>query len=93
MVKKRKASGQDISDTTTFSDHKPKSPPLVSSYNEKIRPILDAIDKLRAPQHRSRPASTTTSATSPESNMFQIFSTILKYYDMALHTLLVCIIG
>ena len=36
-----------ISDTTTFSDHKPKSPPLVSSYNEKIRPILDAIDKLR----------------------------------------------
>ncbi|PWA66765.1 dynamin central domain-containing protein [Artemisia annua] len=46
MVKKRKASDEDISDTTTFSDHKPKSPPLVSSYNEKIRPILDAIDKL-----------------------------------------------
>ncbi|KAK9047831.1 hypothetical protein SSX86_033207 [Deinandra increscens subsp. villosa] len=28
-------------------DHTQKSPPLVASYNEKIRPILDAVDKLR----------------------------------------------
>ncbi|KAL4580154.1 hypothetical protein LXL04_016335 [Taraxacum kok-saghyz] len=28
-------------------NHKPLFPPIVSSYNEKIRPILDAVDKLR----------------------------------------------
>ncbi|KAL7584906.1 hypothetical protein Lser_V15G45188 [Lactuca serriola] len=28
-------------------DHKPQFPPIVSSYNDKIRPILDAVDKLR----------------------------------------------
>ncbi|KAF5814967.1 putative dynamin GTPase [Helianthus annuus] len=38
MGKKRKVSN---------GDQKPKSPPLVSSYNDKIRPILDAVDKLR----------------------------------------------
>ncbi|KAL4580167.1 hypothetical protein LXL04_016348 [Taraxacum kok-saghyz] len=29
------------------NNHKPLFPPIVSSYNEKIRPILDAVDKLR----------------------------------------------
>ena len=28
-------------------DRKPQFPPIVSSYNDKIRPILDAVDKLR----------------------------------------------
>lgn len=35
-------------DTTKTNDSKkPTFPPLVSSYNENIRPILDAVDKLR----------------------------------------------
>ncbi|KAI3708523.1 hypothetical protein L2E82_37725 [Cichorium intybus] len=32
---------------TPIDDHKPQFPPIVSSYNVKIRPILDAVDKLR----------------------------------------------
>ncbi|PWA91361.1 dynamin central domain-containing protein [Artemisia annua] len=48
MVKKRKVSLQLANvDTTVSNVEKPKFPPLVTSYNDKIRPILDAVDKLR----------------------------------------------
>ncbi|KAL8264314.1 hypothetical protein R6Q59_022444 [Mikania micrantha] len=61
MAKKRKLSIQANNNGTTttctsnsdaiaqpFShDQKPNFPPLVSTYNDKIRPILDAVDKLR----------------------------------------------
>ncbi|XP_076895678.1 dynamin-related protein 4C-like isoform X2 [Bidens hawaiensis] len=46
VAKKRKASNIDT--TTSKSDYQNSNlPPLASTYNDKIRPILDAIDKLR----------------------------------------------
>lgn len=48
MVKKRKVSLQLANvDTTVSNVENAKFPPLVTSYNDKIRPILDAVDKLR----------------------------------------------
>nr|XP_043630273.1 dynamin-related protein 4C-like [Erigeron canadensis] len=58
MVKKRKVTLQVDNDTTksdcgallihsSFANQSQKFPPLVSSYNDKIRPILDAVDRLR----------------------------------------------
>nr|GEZ82836.1 dynamin-related protein 4C-like [Tanacetum cinerariifolium] len=38
----------DTTTTNGFHDHKQNFPPIVSSYNDKIRPILDAVDKLRS---------------------------------------------
>ncbi|KAI3496998.1 hypothetical protein L1887_39378 [Cichorium endivia] len=57
MAEKNNTVVQDNNGTTTtnggkvtfplIDDHKPQCPPIVSSYNDKIRPILDAVDKLR----------------------------------------------
>ncbi|PWA91363.1 dynamin central domain-containing protein [Artemisia annua] len=51
MVTSTNVARQVKVDTTTtngFHDHKQNFPPLVSSFNDKIRPILDAVDKLRS---------------------------------------------
>lgn len=47
MVESSRIVVQVNNGTTTIDDQKPHFPPIVSSYNEKIRPILEAVDKLR----------------------------------------------